>query len=73
MKMRAYIKLWGNQYRLSSIDWHSDQIAHVSFTDEEDVFHTIHKKTFSFEGDAETNRYTGELKHANFDEVIEWK
>ncbi|KPH76092.1 hypothetical protein [Oceanobacillus caeni] len=72
--MRAYIKLWGNEYLLDSVSWYQEgRISHVSFTDENDDLYVIFDKNFSSDLDAETNRNPNENLHSDFNKTLFWK
>lgn len=72
--MRAYIKLWGNEYLLESVRWYQEGgISQVSFCDENDDLYVIFDKSFSSDLDAETNRNPDENLHSDFNETIFWK
>lgn len=43
--MRAYIKLWGHEHLIKSIDWYSSQIADIRINDENNVHRTIFQKS----------------------------
>ncbi|MFB4471738.1 hypothetical protein ACDI16_02070 [Oceanobacillus caeni] len=70
--MRAYIKLWGNEYLLDSVCWSNGKITDVSFEDESGKYRTVFKKS-SWEEDAELNRHTNEVLHSDFDKTVIWK
>lgn len=72
--MNAYIKLWGNEYLITSLGWHDDgKFSSASFTDERGVFHTIHDGSFLGENNAEEDRGKDVILRAFLDEVVTFK
>lgn len=70
--MRAYIKLWGNEYLLDSVSWNKGRIIDVSFKDEDGNYLTVFEKR-SWDEDTEPNRNTDEILHSDFNKTVIWK
>jgi len=74
--MRAYIRLWGNEYSLDSVDWYrgkEEGISHVSFKDENNILYVIFNKRIAKDLDAETNRGSGDVLYSDFNKTVFWK
>ncbi|RHW33548.1 hypothetical protein [Oceanobacillus profundus] len=71
--MRAYIRLWGNDYLLTQVDWHGNgELSSVAFRDENNKFYVILNMHSVLTSDAETNRYSDYPIHADLEEVVFW-
>lgn len=70
--MNAYIKIWGNEYLVSSLDWHTDgTLSHASFHDENGKYHTVFDGSALGGNNAEEDRHMeGVLLHAYLDEIV---
>lgn len=72
--MNAYIKIWGNEYFISSLDWRADgTFSHASFLDENGEIHTVFDGSILRVNDAEENRYADKHLHAYLNEIIIFK
>ncbi|MBN6206231.1 hypothetical protein JYK21_07190 [Ralstonia pickettii] len=72
--MRAYIKLWGKEYLLTTVSWfkETELIAYVAFSDENGKHCIVHHKFFDEIPDAEHNR-NAEILNSNLQETVIWK
>jgi hypothetical protein len=78
--MRAYIKLWGREYLISSISWYQSvgyfpegALAGVTFKDEHGKTVTVHNLGPIDKDNAETGRDSGESLSTNLEKVVIWK
>lgn len=71
--MRAFIKIWGNDYRIDRIDWSDTKMLQVMFYDDDKRLVIINHKDAFAAVDAETYKHSIKAKKADLEKLVYWK